>query len=132
MSNDSAETKAACGESLLTGGLERPGYDALWLWFSLSYASWLTLPRVLLHEMPDEWQARMAELLHEWDETWDSDGVPQAYVTAREDNKFTRWPEWLLNYRRPSRNHINRLRSNVEVTGTAAALSPQGPRGPQG
>lgn len=27
---------------------------------------------------------------------------------------------------------LKRMKHNVEVTGTAAALSPQGPRGPQG
>lgn len=32
------------------------GENALWLWFGLSRASWLTLPRVLMHEMPDEWR----------------------------------------------------------------------------
>lgn len=112
MSNDSAETKAACGESSLTAGLGHTGYDALWLWFSLSYASWLTLPRVLMHEMPDEWQDRMAELLREFDEAWDSEGMPQSLVVARKDNKFTSWPEWLLNYRRPNRSEIERLRSN--------------------
>ena len=28
-----------------------------------------------------------------------------------------RWPEWLLNYRRPSHNNIKRMRSNTGVTG---------------
>lgn len=39
-----------------------PGYDALWGWFGLSRASFLVLPRVLMHEMPDDWQLRMAAL----------------------------------------------------------------------
>ena len=92
--------------------LERPGYEALWLWFSLSYASWLTLPRVLMHEMPDDWQKRMAELLAEWDDTWDSSELPSPSVTAKAEGKFTKWPEWVLSYRHPDKAQIDRLRSN--------------------
>ena len=25
-------------------------------WFGLSYASWLTMPRVMMEAMPEEWQ----------------------------------------------------------------------------
>lgn len=38
--------------------IEQTGKEKLWQWFSLSYAAWLTLPRVLMHEMPDEWQRK--------------------------------------------------------------------------
>ena len=93
--------------------LERPGYYALWLWFGLDRASWLTLPRVMMHEMPDDWQLRMAQLMGEWDATWDSSAMPSPYVSAKRGGKFTRWPEWLLNYRRPQRDEVERLRSNV-------------------
>lgn len=85
---------------------EGAGRDALWRWFSLSRATWLTLPRALMHEMPDEWQRRMAELLNEWDEKWDTDELPMPSVMARHANKFTRWPDWLLNYRHPDRKQI--------------------------
>lgn len=51
----------------------KKGYDALWNWFGLSRSSWLTLPRVLMHEMPDDWQRKMAKLLEEYDEYWDGD-----------------------------------------------------------
>ena len=92
----------------------RDGYDRLWLWFGLSRASWLTMPRVMMHEMPDEWQNKMAELLEEWDETWDSHEMPSPSVSAKDDrNKFTRWPSWLLNYRHPDKREINKLRSNA-------------------
>ena len=39
-------------------------------YFGLTYASWLTLPRVLLQEMPFEWQAKFTELLNEYHETF--------------------------------------------------------------
>ena len=41
----------------------------------LSRASWITLPRVLCHETPDEtpdeWQLKMAKLMEEYDKYWD-------------------------------------------------------------
>ncbi len=90
----------------------RNGYDRLWRWFSLSYARWLTLPRIMMHEMPDEWQDKMAALLEEWDETWNSDDMPSPSVTAKQNGKFTRWPSWLLNYRHPDRQEIEKRRIN--------------------
>ena len=83
------------------------GYDKLWDWFGLSYSGWLTLPRVLMHEMPDEWQERMADLLLEWNERWDTNDMPTPYVLARQGNKFTKWPSWVTNYRRPDKEEIN-------------------------
>lgn len=88
----------------------RPGYDAMWLYFGLSYASWLTLPRVLIHEMPDKWQARLAKLMKEWDETWDTNDCPMPTVSAKQGRRFTRWPPWVLNYRHPDQRAIARHR----------------------
>ena len=88
----------------------RKGYERLWNWFSFSYASWLTIPRVMMHEMPDEWQDKMAALLEEFDSTWDSYELPQPIVNARKDNKFTKWPSWILNYRHPDRYEVERFR----------------------
>lgn len=92
---------------------EPPGYAALWLWFGLSRASWLTMPRVLMHEMPDDWQARMAQLLAEYDEAW---AIPECYavethVTAKRDSKFVKLPDFLTNYRHPDSSAIDRLRA---------------------
>lgn len=86
------------------------GYEKLWGWFGLSRSSWLTLPRSIMHEMPDEWQSKMADLLQEWDETWDSSTMPDPYVSARKGNRFTKWPGWLLDYRHPDREEIEKLR----------------------
>lgn len=86
--------------------MQRPGYDALWLWFGLSRASFLTLPRVLMHEMPDEWQAKMAALLREMDEAFPRSPVRDAIVRRRSGP----WPGWLLNYRRPQSDDINQAR----------------------
>lgn len=94
----------------------REGYELLWGWFGLSYASFITIPRVLAHEMPDKWQAQMAKLLKEFDETWNGHELPSPTVSARgTDNKFTRWPGWLLNYRRPNREAIEALKRKRPV-----------------
>jgi hypothetical protein len=100
------------GESGPTVRLERTGHSLLWCWFGLDRASWLTMPRVMMHEMPDDWQRRMADLLIEWDATWDSSAMPSPHVSAKRNGKFTRWPEWLLNYRHPQLDKINSLRSS--------------------
>lgn len=87
--------------------VDRPGHDALWGWFGLSYAAFLTIPRVLLHEMPDEWQGRLADLLREFDETYYSLELPEMNVQAvGPGNRFMRWPRWLLEYRHPDRETI--------------------------
>jgi hypothetical protein len=89
------------------------GYNKLWLWFGLSRASWLTLPRSLMHQMPDEWQSKMADLLDEFDDTFDSSEMPSPIVNARKNGRFTRWPYWILNYRHPDKSLINQLKKKL-------------------
>lgn len=40
-------------------------HEAIDLWFSLSYANYLVLPRSLLQSMPDEWQERFVTCLEQ-------------------------------------------------------------------
>lgn len=84
----------------------------LWTWFGLSYASFLVLPRVLMHEMPIEWQDKMAALLHEFDETFDTSSVCHLVTVNAKDNnnRFMKIPEYILNYRHPERDEIAKLR----------------------
>jgi hypothetical protein len=89
---------------------ENKGRDKLWLWFGLSRASFLTLPRVLMHDMPDEWQDKMADLLNEYDETFTKRPDVQSYVNLRQDGKFIRVPDWMRNYRHPRRSEIDNLK----------------------
>lgn len=87
------------------------GHEALWLWFGLSRSSYLTLPRVLLHAMPNEWQGKMAKLLQEYDETfinWPDFG--SRVVVTDPSNKLIPTPEWLVNYRRPDLEKIEELK----------------------
>ncbi len=89
------------------------GYQRLWRWFGLSRASFLTLPRIFMHEMPEEWQDKMARLLEEYEDTFNLYDLPKAYVSARKENRFTDWPEWLLNYRRPDKGQIDSRRKEI-------------------
>jgi hypothetical protein len=44
--------------------------DPINAWFELSYAQYLTVPRLVMQSMPLEWQRKMAVLLQEMDETF--------------------------------------------------------------
>lgn len=78
------------------------GHSKLWQFFGLSYAQWLTMPRVLMHAMSDDWQERIAVLLEEYDRTWAN--VPSfgtAVRTTDTNGKMVKAPMWLNNYRHP-------------------------------
>lgn len=88
-----------------------PGYDKLWGWFGLSRASFCVMPRVLMHEMPDEWQSKMADLLEEYQATFYTTQLPDCKVMAVDERRrFSSWPDWLLNYRRPDAARIEEYR----------------------
>lgn len=92
------------------------GYERLWGWFGLSRASFLVLPRSFMHEMPDEWQSKMAELLDEYEErTKNVECIDKVYVQARKDRKFTKIPDWILNYRHPDRNKIKEYVNDGDI-----------------
>lgn len=80
-------------------------------WFGLSYSSFLTMPRVLMEAMPAEWQEKLALLLHEYDDTWDN--WPEGWgsrVTLTVNGKLAKMPGWVINYRHPDREAIEKLR----------------------
>jgi hypothetical protein len=86
------------------------GHDRLWLWFSLSRASFLTLPRVLMHAMPDEWQGQMAALLEEYDAAYTNLPDIGSTVRATRGGRLVAMPELYTNYRHPRREEIEALR----------------------
>ena len=86
------------------------GYNKLWDWFGLSYASFLTLPRVLMHEMPDEWQGKMADLLYEYDRAFQNLPDLRTEVRVSRDGRLVKMPDWLVQYRHPMLTVINRFR----------------------
>lgn len=76
----------------------------LHLWFGLSYAAFLVMPRVAMMQMPEEWQEKMAELLNQYDETINTSafGVKGCRVQAlTSEGKLMKMPDELLNYRHP-------------------------------
>lgn len=87
------------------------GHSKLWGWWGLDRASFLTMPRILMHAMPDDWQRRMAELLEEYDAAYPNRPNIGTVVQATKDGKFTKFPAWLLNYRHPDQAEIDKLRN---------------------
>lgn len=85
--------------------------DKLQRWFNLSYASYLTLPRVLMEQMSVEWQDKMAELLFEYDEAYPEwpEGIGSRVQTTMH-GKLVKTPGWLINYRRPDLEAIEKLK----------------------
>lgn len=80
-------------------------------YFELSYASWLTLPRVLMEAMPDEWQNQMAALLEQYSDAFPNQ--PELWtrvqvIDAR--GRLVPTPDWLVNYRHPDLSAIDDLR----------------------
>jgi hypothetical protein len=90
--------------------------SSLHLWFGLSYASFLTLPRVLMQEMSLEWQEEMAKLLKEYDEEFPNKPEIGTRVQITRNNKLIKIPDWLINYRRPDKDMIDKLKGkNNEI-----------------
>lgn len=62
-------------------------HEAIHLWFGLSYASYLTIPRSILQSMPDEWQKKFVILLGELDDKVMEEKIvmpPKYTVSARD------------------------------------------------
>lgn len=84
--------------------------DPVNLFFELSYANYLVIPRSVLEAMPDNWQRRFVECLEELDEAidWRPKEGECYQVTLRDVEESGRNPEWgaarpdpLANYRHP-------------------------------
>ena len=100
--------------------------DKLWTWFQLSYASFLVLPRVLMHEMPIEWQDKMADLLSEYDEAYPNQPDMGTQVRATDmSGKLIPMPRWLREYRRPDLDEVMKVRSYRSIS-TGKTSPPSG------
>jgi hypothetical protein len=80
-------------------------------WFELSYAQYLTVPRLVMQSMPIEWQKKMAALLQEMDDTFDWRPKGGRYWVQLRDShgKYSETP--LSNYRH---GDIEYLRKPIE------------------
>jgi hypothetical protein len=85
--------------------------NKLWGWFGLSYARWLTIPRVFLHEMPIEWQNKLADLLDEYDNVFSNQPDIGTRVSVTKDGKLIKTPSWLLDYRHPSESDLAKVKT---------------------
>jgi hypothetical protein len=75
-------------------------------WFELSYAQYLTVPRLVMQSMPLKWQYRMAALLQEMDETFNWRPKQGRYWVQLRDahGHFSQDPLW--NYRHGNIEHL--------------------------
>ncbi|KFB88926.1 hypothetical protein CR62_24135 [Serratia grimesii] len=92
-----------------------PAKENLQTWFGLSRASFCVLPRVLMEAMPEEWQQKMADLLHEYSDSFDTSlngAVHSVIISAKDrDGKFIKLPEEILDYRHSDREFIDSVRT---------------------
>lgn len=84
-------------------------------WFELSYAQFLTIPRLVMQSMPLQWQRDMAALLQELDETFDWRPREGRYWVRLRDaqGRFAHAP--LNDYRRGSCEHL-RIKESDNAT----------------
>ena len=74
----------------------------------------MVLPRILMHEMPDGWQGRMAVLLEEYQNAFPRQpNIGTRVQCTDRGGRLISWPGWLLNYRRPDAVEIHKLRAEV-------------------
>jgi hypothetical protein len=65
-----------------------------------------------MHEMPDEWQEKMAALLEQYDDAYDFTNMEiGTQVSGKRDGRFCRLPRWLSNYRHPDSKAISELKT---------------------
>lgn len=89
------------------------GNERLRMWFGLSYAGFAVLPRVLMEDMPDEWQGRMAALLEEYDAAFPGlTKEPGFVVRSARQGEMIPVSEHLKNYKHPDVTAIKRLRED--------------------
>ena len=89
----------------------RPGRERLWKWFGMGRPAFLTLPRVMMHAMPDEWQDRAAKLLEEYDAAFPNPpDLGTVVMVTGPDGKIIKTPDWIVNYRSPFYPTINEMR----------------------
>jgi hypothetical protein len=101
----------ADGERLVkkpTEPIEFP--DAIHGWFSLSYASYLVMPRSVLQAMPQEWQVQFVAMLDELQEKYGHLIDTLEYAVKRTDVKG---PDPLANYRYPIQELLPRVDGEV-------------------
>lgn len=83
--------------------------EPIHLWFELSYAQYLTIPRSIMEAMPIEWQRKMAALLDELDEAYKWRPQEGRYWVRLKDGNGRYVSDPLMEYRHPNKQHIQSL-----------------------
>lgn len=91
--------------------------DDVGMWFELSHAQYLTIPRSVLETMPMRWQVAFVEMLKELDRTidWRPDHGRQYFVTLEEIDDYENnrvIPDGLAEYRHPC-DEIRKMREKI-------------------
>jgi hypothetical protein len=84
--------------------------DAVSMFFELSYAQYLTVPRSILEAMPQDWQKRFAKLFNELDNTFEWRPKEGRYYVQLKDGKGKYVHDPLMEYRRADREYIESLK----------------------
>ncbi len=67
-------------------------HEPIHTWFSLSYASYLVLPRAVLQRMPVGWQMKFVELVNEIEETLDYGDTDYVVTKKGAKGRYNRDP----------------------------------------
>jgi hypothetical protein len=78
-------------------------------WFGLTYAQYLTIPRVILDAMPGEWQARFVRCLIELGATFDWLPKEGRYWVRLKDGRGRYVVDPLMEYRHPHPSDLDRI-----------------------
>lgn len=84
--------------------------DSLASFFGLSYASWLTLPRVLMEDMNERWQRSFGNLLKEFAEEFPNVDLTTRVSLVNRQGKFRKMERWLNQYRHPDKMKLEEAR----------------------
>lgn len=84
-------------------------------WFELTYAEFLTIPRLVMQSMPPAWQRQMVGLLKELDDTFDWRPENGRYwVRIRDDKGRFHAPDHdICNYRHGNVEHLRKRKDDV-------------------
>lgn len=79
-------------------------------WFGLTYAQFLTIPRIVLSSMPYEWQAKMVAFLEEMDDTFEWRPLQGSYYVRlrTDDGKFHKPDPQMCDYRHGDIEHLRK------------------------
>lgn len=80
------------------------------IWFEMSYAQYLTIPRSIMEAMPHEWQQKMSDLLDELDETYDWRPKEGRYWCRLKNDKGWFVEDPLMQYRHPNSGYIQSIK----------------------